>query len=270
MRLIYDTSNKENTPSRAFVLVRHGVDVPVLTQELDQPLVEEFKLDIRVLGQQILRFCESIGVSRVVIRHSSRLRAFQTAEILADELCSERLPVNLVEAAGFREIYQGDFMIKSYVAGKEYKPLVDAWNAWQKKLNACELNYRFGNPLIDGSGNAEFPELIGWFNKFGEHQGDFSLRLYCALKKVFEDTSGALQVVVGHQASCSRVQRIISATQELSGADDFVPGDFVKFLEKKGSRVTLDSACGVVVSKPKQNLISAILEKEIAYLESII
>jgi hypothetical protein len=56
----------------------------------------------------------------------------------------------------------------------------------------------------------------------------------------------------------------------LKSADDFKPGEFVKFLEKKGSRVTIDPACGVVLRKPDQNLIVSILEKEIKYLEGIV
>ncbi len=49
-----------------------------------------------------------------------------------------------------------------------------------------------------------------------------------------------------------------------------MPGEFVKFLEKKGSRVTIDPACGVALRKPNQDLIVSVLEKEIKYLKSIV
>jgi broad specificity phosphatase PhoE len=237
---------------------------------LNQPLIEETKPDIMTLSKQMIRLCGRIRADRIVLRHSNRLRAIQTASIIAEELFAVDMPIEIVETAGVQEIYQGDFIIKDHVTGTEYKPLVDAWNAWQKKLNACELLYRFGDPLVDNSEKAEFPELVGWFKGFGEHQGDFSLRLYYMLKEVFEVSSNDLQVIVGHQASCSRIQRIISAVLGLNSANDFKPGDFVKFLEKKGSRITIDPACGVVVRKPDQGLIVSVLEKEIKYLESIV
>lgn len=90
------------------------------------------------------------------------------------------------------------------------------------------------------------------------------------LKEVFEESCGDLQVIVGHQASCSRMQRIISAVSQLNNAEDFKSGDFVKFLEKKGSRIPIDPACGVTSRKPDQNMIVSVLEKEIKYLESIV
>lgn len=270
MRLIESSDTRDCFPSDVLVLIRHGIDVPILSQDLNQPLIEETKPDIRTLSKQLIKLCGRIGANRIVLRHSNRLRAIQTASIIAEELFTIDMPTEIMETSGVREIYQGDFIIRDHVIGTEYKPLVDAWNAWQKKLDACELLYRFGNPLADNSGKVEFPELVGWFKEFGEHQGDFSLRLYRMLKEIFEVSGDDLQVIVGHQASCSRIQRIVSAALRLNSADDFKPGEFVKFLEKKGSRVTIDPACGVALKKPNQNLIVSVLEKEIKYLESIV
>lgn len=270
MRLIESVDTRDCISSDVLVLIRHGIDDPVLSQDLNQPLIEETKPDIKTLGKQLISLCGRIGADRIVLRHSNRLRAIQTASIIVEELFAIDMPTEIMETAGVREIYQGDFIIKDHVTGTEYKPLVDAWNAWQKKLDACELLYRFGDPLPDSSGNAEFPELTGWFKAFGEHQGDFSLRLYRMLKEIFEESCDGLQVIVGHQASCSRMQRIISAASWLNSAEDFKSGDFVKFLEKKGSRITIDPACGFALRKPDQNLIVSVLEKEIKYLESIV
>ncbi len=270
MRLIDSSNTWDCIPSDVLVLIRHGIDVPILSQDLNQPLIEETKPDIRTLSKQLIRLCGRIGTARIVLRHSNRLRAIQTASIIAEELFAIDMPTEIMETSGVREIYQGEFMIKDLVTDTEYKPLVDAWYAWQKKLDACELLYRFGDPLTDNYGKAEFPELVGWFKGFGEHQGDFSLRLYSMLKEVFEKPGVDLQVIVGHQASCSRIQRIISAASQLKSANDFMPGEFVKFLEKKGSRITIDPACGVALRKPNQDLIVSVLEKEIKYLMSIV
>ncbi len=270
MRLIESVDTRECLSGDVLVLIRHGIDVPVLSQDLNQPLIEETKPDVRTLGRSLINFCQRTKAESVVLKCSNRLRAVQTASIIAEELFAMNMPTEIMETAGVREIYQGKFIIKDHITGNEYKPLVDAWRVWQKKLDELELLYRFGDPLINRDGKAEFPELVGWFEQFGEHQGDFSLRLYCMLKEVFENTDNDLQVIVGHQASCSRMQRIISAASRLNSANDFRPGEFVRILEKKGSRVTVDHACGVIVRKPNQNLIVSILEKEINYLQSII
>ena len=270
MRLIENIDIRGCSPCDVLILVRHGIDVPVISQDLNQPLIEETKPDIRILSKQMIEFCRKIGVKQVQLKHSNRLRAIQTASIIAEEFFTVDTPTEIIEITGLREIYQGDFVVKNHICGTEYKPLVDAWRAWQNKLDACELLYKFGDPSTTTGGDIEYPELVGWFKKFGEHQGEFSLRLYFMLKEVFEKSGDQLQVIIGHQASCSRIQRIINSMANLNNIDDFQSGEFVKFIEKKGSRTTINPACGIVIKKPNQNLINAVLQKEINYLRSII
>jgi len=270
MRLIETQDTRGCSPSEMMILARHGVDVDDLTQDLNQPLAESTKPDIMILGKQMIEFCRKIKARQVQIRHSNRLRAIQTAAITAEEFFVAGIPTEIFETGGVREIYQGDFVIKDHINGREYKPLVDAWSVWQQKLDACELLYRFGDPLVGIDGKAEHPELVGWFKKFGEHQGEFSLRLYLLLQEVFEETSDDLQIIIGHQASCSRIQRVINATSKLSSADEFEPGDFVKYLEKSGLRTNIEPACGIISKKPNRDLIIAVLQKEIHYLRSIV
>jgi len=270
MRLIENPDTWGCSPSEVMVLVRHGADASVLSKELNQPLTEETKPDIKVLGKQIIRLCSRIGVQNARIRHSNRLRAIQTAAIIAEEFFSANIPTEMIEAVGIREIDQGNFLIKDHIHGSEYKPLVDAWRAWQQKLDAFELLYRFGDPILSKDKKAHYPELVGWFKKFGEHQGEFSLRLYLLMKEVFEDPSDCLQVIVGHQASCSRIQRTIDMMLRVKSPNEFKSGEFVKFLEKKGSRTTIEAACGIVLKKPDRDLAVQVIQKEIGYLRSII
>ncbi|MEK9178008.1 MAG: phosphoglycerate mutase family protein [Patescibacteria group bacterium] len=269
MRLIENDTNGCSS-GQVLVLIRHGVDVSVLSKDLNQPLTEGTKPDIRTLAKQVIKFCGKTRTKTTRIWHSNRLRAIQTASIIAEEFFSADIPTEMSETVGVREIYQGDFVIKNHTHGNDYKPLVDAWQAWQAKLDASELLYRFGNPNIGESGKAEYPELEGWFEKFGEHQADFSLRVYSFLKEMLECGGDDLHIVIGHQASCSRIQRIMSAAITIANAHDFQSGEFVKFLEKKGTRITIEPASGVVIKKPERSLITSILKKEINYLESIV
>jgi broad specificity phosphatase PhoE len=271
MKLIEPSSIQNCSPEQLLVLVRHGVDVSTLSQDLNQPLTEETKPDIRKFSKQMIRFFEKVGVTKIFIYHSNRLRAIQTAGIVAEELFSANFLTEIRESAGVREIYQGNFRItEDHVHGTDYKPLLDAWIAWQQKLDECELLYRFGDPVIDSVGNAQYSDLVGWFKEFGEHQADFSLRLYRLLKEVFESKDTSLQVIIGHQASCSRIQRILNAVTKLERVDQFEPGDFVRILEKRGDRVTIEPACGVIVKKPDQSLALEVFRKEIKFLESIV
>ncbi|MFZ2620956.1 MAG: hypothetical protein WAX85_02450 [Minisyncoccia bacterium] len=270
MRLIEKLDTCRCSPDEVVVLVRHGVDLPVLSKELNQPLTEETKSDIRILGGEMIELCGRLAVKNVYICHSNRLRAIQTGIIMTEAFHSANIPVEIVEAVGIREIYQGDFLIKDHSQGSEYKPLVDAWRVWQRKLDESELLYRFGDPILDEDGKAQHPELTGWFKEFGEHQGEFSLRLYLLLKEMFDDNKEHLQIIIGHQASSSRIQRIFDAVSKIQSPDEFVPGEFVRFIEKRGSRIPIDPACGVVLKKPDRGLVTRVLQKEIDYLKSIV
>lgn len=271
MRLIQNLDKNKINSQNILILIRHGIDENTLTEDLNQPLIEETKPDIEVLGLEIIDFCRTNNIDKLNLRYSNRLRAQQTAEILANKFHSRKVNFSLIETEGVREVYQGRFIIKNHTNGNEYKPLVDAWTAWQKKLDACELQYKFGDPVVSNSGSVEFPSLIGWFKEYGEHQGDFSLRLYLMMKEVF-DTEGnnATHIIVGHQASCSRIQRILNAASKLKSVTEFKSGEFVKYLEKNGSRLTIQPACGIVTFKPDKHLMIDILSKEIDYLHSII
>jgi broad specificity phosphatase PhoE len=270
MRLFENQDTVGVAYSETLLLIRHGVDMPVLSQDLNQPLTEETKPDIRTLGTQVIRLCGKFGTTQVRMCYSNRLRAIQTATIIAQELFAAGIAVQMSETDKLREVYQGKFIIKDHVDGNEYKPLMDAWRAWQQELDKCELLYRFGNPLPDSNGVSRYPELMSWFNEFGENQGEFSLRLYLLLEEVFTQTHPGLDVIVGHQATCSRIQRILSSASTLTTSGVFSAGDFIRFLEKKGTRKPLDPATGVVVRKPTGNTLVTILRKEIDYLKGIV
>jgi broad specificity phosphatase PhoE len=271
MRLIEHPHVSTCSLDKLMVLIRHGVDDPTLTHDLNQPLIEETKPDIRILGDGLIHFCVRRSVNRVFLYHSNRLRAIQTANIVAEQLAAVNMNIDVFETVGVREIYQGHFRItEDHVHGTEYKPLLDAWIAWQQKLDACELLYRFGDPVTDPKGKSQYPDLVGWFEKLGEHQADFSLRLYRLLEELFDDSGQGLRVIVGHQASCSRIQRILSAVENLENVDQFKPGEFVTVLEKQGERTTIEPACGVVIKKPDRKLALDVFRKEICFLKSII
>lgn len=268
MRLMINRDVRGLAWQDLLILCRHGVDDNTLTVELNQPLIEETKEDIVVLGDEISEFGLDIGIPSFGIDSSNRLRAIQTADILADQIRKAEIEVVLSESDRIREIKQGDFIIKDHVDGEDYQPLLDAWSVWQQKLDDCELLYRFGDPLIDSMGGARYPELVGWFNEFGENQQEFSIRLYLYLLDLISGPVERFPVVVCHQATCSRIQRILSAISRIESAGVFDPGQFVKYLEKEGSRYTINPACGVVLSRPSRELSVAVLQKEIDYLSN--
>ncbi|HEY0908004.1 MAG TPA: histidine phosphatase family protein [Candidatus Paceibacterota bacterium] len=269
MQLIENPDVLGKGPEDVLVLVRHGIDVSELSQELNQPLTEETKPDIRNLAVQIIGYCGTTGIMKVRLSYSNRLRTIQTASIIAQELFGSGISVEMKETDMLREVRQGKFLIKDHREGTEYKPLVNAWKAWQKELDDSEMLYRFGDPKMDPKGVPKYPDIAGWFSEFGEHQGDFSLRIYRFLSQIYSDTGPHLNIAVAHQATCSRIQRISSSISVFEDAHAHDPGYFVRYLEKRGSRQPIGFASGIVISKPPKSRSALVLQKEISYLNMI-
>ncbi|OGN15103.1 MAG: hypothetical protein A3J47_00520 [Candidatus Yanofskybacteria bacterium RIFCSPHIGHO2_02_FULL_43_22] len=270
-RKALDTSGYSGNCDDCYILARHGRDKPQLTQVLDQPLQEESLPEVRCLADEIVDLYKQqlAGIfSGVRIYHSPRLRASQTANLIFETCVTNLVDTEMVEASALREMGQGEFIIRNNVDSEDYPPLVNAWLAFRKKLSLGHLSYRFGDPILKEDGSAEYPQLLGHFTKYGESQIGFSLRLYRFLHDFLYIRDQRIPIIVAHQATASRIQRIFSVLKAVDETNLPAAGDLVCQLERRGVRASINHACGIVASRPKLNPASKIIEREIQYLES--
>lgn len=266
---LLEVENNSIDRSNDFIVARHGKDYPCLTQTLNQPLIPEAAAEIIKLAEEIIDFYAFRGVyNGIKIYSSIRIRALQTSDILSEAFAQSGISTEIIASEEIREMHQGHFIIKDYIEGDDYSPLVNAWKVFQEKLKEGDILYRFGDPLKQSDGNVKYPALADFFAAYGENQREFSLRLYAFLKNFFSEKSTKLQLIVTHQATVSRIQRIISVLSRAFDADSFKAGDLVHRLERAGDRVSIEPACGVVILKPDIGLSVKILEKELVYLNN--
>lgn len=227
--------------------------------------------DIKQLSNEVIDFYnQRLEVfDGITIYHSPKLRASQTAAVVAEVCVLNQVNAELVEIPALREMRQGRFVIKNNIDGEDYPPLMNAWLAFREKLDRGNLFYRFGDPLIRPSGNVEYPQLLGLFTEYGENQKEFSLRLYAFLRDYLSAKDKKLHIIIAHQATSSRIQRIFNVLTTVPMLNLLKAGDFVSWTERDGVRISIDPACGVVIPKPSANLAVGILEREITYLESV-
>ncbi|MDD5289966.1 MAG: phosphoglycerate mutase family protein [Patescibacteria group bacterium] len=271
MRLHFFASDILDKASQS-VVIRHGEDDNHLTPSLDQPLSANSIEEVEQLAIEVSKFCSCPDDrnSGVTIFHSPKIRTRQTASIVASFCKLAKIDVNIVMDNDLREMDQGRFIIRNHVDGNDYPPLMQAWSAFQKKMVQSDLLYRFGDPLINRKGEAEFPELLDWFLSFGENQKEFSLRLYRFLSTILLPLKGRIPIIVAHQALASRIQKIFHVLNNADIEHKMEPGYLVCELERTGSRVSLNHACGAVVPKPiNMAHVISILSREIDFLENI-
>lgn len=252
------------------VVVRHGQDHNLLTTDLDQPLINETILDINDLSREIATFFRTVGqFQEVELFYSPKLRVKQTANILSAVLAENGIRVNHNIISKIRELHQGSFIIKEeIISGDIYLPLLAAWKSFQEELSLGNLLYRFGDPLLV-DGIYKYPQLLGWFTEYGENQLEFSLRLYNFIESLFSTPSNTLRIIVSHQAIMSRIQRLISAVNNLDKSEVLKDGDFVTKIERTGDRLVVDYSQGVVISKVDTEFILSIVRQELNYLRNI-
>ncbi|MEA1929911.1 MAG: hypothetical protein U9M92_03495 [Patescibacteria group bacterium] len=244
------------------LLLRHGTDLPVLRSDLNQPLDPERLCEFEELVLDTTRLC--LPKKKVRIIGSSRLRARQSVAILAEAIGADRL-AEVRESDLIREVYHGCFRVIDHQDGDKYPPLVDAWTLWAEALAEMDIDYRYGNPVRNGE--TRFPLLVGIFTKFGESHREFTIRIYSFLADLINfhhSNNEVFNIVVAHQATLSRIQRVFRALSVLGGLPQ--AGELVRRIERSSGRIDIKESHGVVVRYPPRSLSVEVLRQEVDYL----
>jgi broad specificity phosphatase PhoE len=246
-----------------FIGIRHGEDRNILTRSLNQPLSIAGKKEIETLIINLKKniFADLDKSLVFQVHHSKRLRTTQTA-------CMLGFDVNLLATEKLNEVYQGDFLLPQKTLTGKWQPLVSAWDAWQNELNKAELLYRFGDPVLIGEKMYKYSEIVGFFEKFGENQAEFSKRVYSFLcEEISLENPSSLVIAVAHQATLPRFQRILDISNKVS-IGDFEQGNFVRHVEKNGKRTSIPHGGYVLLQKPTEKQVG-VLKKELTFLRKI-
>ena len=90
-----------------FILLRHGYDDhSYIDGKNDTGLTE---VGINMVKDASEKLLYDINYNDVIIRHSSKIRAKETAEILCERILRENIPCRFVEDNGLTELHQGIF-----------------------------------------------------------------------------------------------------------------------------------------------------------------
>lgn len=244
--------------------VRHGTDCSKLTTELDQPLDPEKINEVRELTDEICEFVYQGDYKNYVIYSSPRVRAFQTSFAIARAIeQNNAISGKIVDVPKIVDIDYGEFIIKDYVEGEPYEPLVMAWRALKEAcLNNWEEDYYYGQAT------ESYPELSEYFTKLGESHRELYRRIYNfytdLVKNVSEDED-TLAIVVAHRGTVLMLKWLSELS--LNRRDElmsFKPGELSKDFQLKNNIFKLGHAEMIALNLPNANnqAISKIKEEE--------
>lgn len=244
------------------LLLRHGTDLTVLRSNLNPPLDPSKIHEFEELVAEASELCAGKWVR---LLHSSRVRAQESARIIVEKFGLDRI-AEIESSDLIREVYHGDFKIINHRQGEIYPPLVDAWTLWAEALADMDIDYRYGNPVRKGE--IKYPRLVGIFTKFGENHREFTIRVYSFMVDLiqrFYSDSDVFNIVLAHQATLSRIQRVFNALSSLQEVP--AAGVLVREIEQASNRIDIRESHGVVVRYPPKDFSIRVLNQEVDHLK---
>lgn len=128
----------------------------------------------------------------LILITSSKLRSVQTTELIAQRLKSklgDLFKIRLSMDSNLDAPDQGDFLLpENYKPGDFFEGLKVASKTFidESLGEKGNLQYRFGDPILQNNGSYKFPELAKYFIKFGETYGESLLRVLNSVIKASE------------------------------------------------------------------------------------
>ncbi len=173
------------SPEANIPVMRHFDDIDdLLSFGRDGDLIPGQEEQAAPIAQEIDADVKKEGKGAVMFVCSSKRRAIQTADLIADQLhkLDDKIKVRVTKDEALDAIYQGEFILPAdYKPGDKFLGLELAGRAFaQEALVPDKGNYlyKFGDPVLQDDKSYKYPELVPYFKSYGESNRDLLLRIY--------------------------------------------------------------------------------------------
>lgn len=205
--------------SENIFLIRHFEDEDNLFQANDNQLINNELLKAGILKEIIISKAFESNIHRAYFLTSNKRRALITARAIANRI-EDTMPITIEIDPRIREIDQGSYILPpTYNPGDFYPPLTKAWDVYfAETFKNRNIKYRFGDPLVR-NGSSKYPEISGYFNKYGENQREFSIRFYSFLRDLLQGFSYQkeyIPIIITHQALIARFKEIAMIAEKVN------------------------------------------------------
>lgn len=227
-------------------IMRHFKDEDNLFEANDNPLINGELSKAGILAEIMVSKAFENNLNQVYILTSNKKRSIMTAGEIAKKI-ENVLPITIEIDPRIREIDQGNYILPpTYNPGDFYPPLAKAWGIYfTETFENRNITYRFGDPL-GGNGLPKYPEISGFFSKYGENQIEFGIRFYSFLRDLLQRFSYQkeyIPIIITHQALIARFKEIAMIAEKVNSnsINHIDPGtlpllEWEQFKEMYGSR----------------------------------
>lgn len=191
-----------------FLVVRHSYDDhSFIDGKNDTGLTLK---GVEIAKEAAVNILHQIDSGRVIVRHSTKVRARETAEILMEELVKNNINCQSIADRGLTELFQGDFDFGDMLHSERVDFLQSCWDDFEACRMQGDLSHRFGQN--------KNPNVI---LKPGENHAEWSARIASGVLNIIGDLEQSFQSVnITHRGAIFEIENIIKMVNAIITYDE--------------------------------------------------
>lgn len=192
-----------------FLVVRHSYDDhSYIDGKNDTGLTEKGIIIAKNAAEEILY---KVSSDQVIIRHSTKKRAIETAQIIAEYLERNNINCSCIEDIGLTELFQGKFDFGNMSHNERVDFLQSCWDDFEACRMQGDLTHRFGQ-------NKSRRIILSP----GENHAEWSARIATGILNIINDLEqqSAQSINITHRGAIFEIQKIVDMTNGIISAAD--------------------------------------------------
>ena len=180
-----------------FIILRHSYDDhSYIDGKNDTSLTQE---GVEIAKQAAIDVFPKVDSNKVIIRHSTKVRAQETAEILCEYLLKHNIDCSCISDIGLTELFQGQFNFGNMEHEERINFLQSCWDDFEDCRKCGDLTHHFGQ-------NKDRNIIL----TPGENHLEWSRRIGQGLLNIIEDVEQSYQSInITHRGAIHEIERII-------------------------------------------------------------
>lgn len=180
-----------------FILIRHGYDDhSYIDGKNDTNLTTD---GIKMAKKRAKKLLFEINNNDTIVRHSAKIRAQETAEIICEELVKNNINCQCIKDHGLTELLQGEFNFYGLTHKERIDFLQSCWDDFELCRKNKEFNHKFGQ-------NKNRSIII----TPGETHNEWATRIANGVLNIINDLDNSYQSInITHRGAILEIQKII-------------------------------------------------------------
>lgn len=180
-----------------FIVIRHSYDDHSYIDGKNDTCLTSDGIEIAKKASKELLY--KIDSNKVIIRHSTKKRAIETAEIFCEYILKNRIDCQCIKDIGLTELYQGKFDFDGMEHSERVDFLQSCWDDFEYCRKEGNLNHCFGQDK-----NRKIILTPG------ENHAEWSVRIANGVLNIIDDLSKSSQSInVTHRGAILEIQKIV-------------------------------------------------------------